>query len=278
MQLRFVSLVAFLAFLLVLLFVATTPGVGPPKPQGSAVEWSDLRGRIVWQGDPIPQPRLINVNRDQNCCLQNGPILSEELVVNPKNRGVRWVMAWLLPEPGEPARPLPTHPFLHAIKTKRLVLEQSGCRYVPHVLAMREGQGLIVKCRDDVPHTLKVGGSDGGFAVNYLLTPQSEKVIDDLKVGQRPYIVSCSLHNWMTGFFWVFDHPYFAITDADGNFEIRNAPVGRWRLKLWHQETGWRATGKNGKPITIGPEKVTRLRDFNVSALRDSLLRVEFTA
>ncbi len=261
MKPRFVSLAAFLAFLLGLLVVTTTPGSGPTSPQGTAVEWSDLRGRIVWQGEPIPQPRRVNVNKDKDCCLQNGPIFSDELVVHPKNRGVRWVMVWLLPEPGEPARPLPTHPFLHAIRTKRLVLEQTGCRYVPHVLALREGQGLIVKDRDVVCHTLKMDRLRENFGVNLLLAPGSEKVVDDLKAGRIPYFVSCSIHQWMRGFVWVFDHPYFTITDADGRFEIRNAPVGKWRLKVWHEETGWKATGKEGTPIIIGPEKVTRLGD-----------------
>jgi hypothetical protein len=53
----------------------------------------------------------------------------------------------------------------------------------------------------------------------------------------------------------VYDHPYFAITDADGKFEIKNAPAGNYRLKVYHESVGWRggAAGANGEKITIKP-------------------------
>jgi hypothetical protein len=50
----------------------------------------------------------------------------------------------------------------------------------------------------------------------------------------------------------VFDHPYYAITDKDGNFEIKNAPPGDCLLYIWHEEAGWiHQGGKKGQPITI---------------------------
>jgi hypothetical protein len=49
----------------------------------------------------------------------------------------------------------------------------------------------------------------------------------------------------------VFDHPYFAITDGDGKFEIKNAPAGDFRLVIWHEGVGWVKGGKTGTPITI---------------------------
>ena len=44
----------------------------------------------------------------------------------------------------------------------------------------------------------------------------------------------------MKGYVWAFDHPYSAVTDAAGNFTIPNAPVGAWRLVVWHEAVGFR--------------------------------------
>jgi hypothetical protein len=55
----------------------------------------------------------------------------------------------------------------------------------------------------------------------------------------------------------VFDHPYFAVTDEQGNFEIRNAPAGEYRLVVWHETNGWVVGDKRGMPIRIEPGKTT---------------------
>ena len=57
-------------------------------------------------------------------------------------------------------------------------------------------------------------------------------------VAERfPIEVSCSIHHWMKCWVRVFDHPYFAVTDDNGKFEIKYAPKGKLRLFIW-QETG----------------------------------------
>ena len=51
----------------------------------------------------------------------------------------------------------------------------------------------------------------------------------------------------------VFAHPYFAVTDADGNYKIENAPTGELRMKIWHGTGGWLggAKGKDGRSVSI---------------------------
>jgi hypothetical protein len=53
----------------------------------------------------------------------------------------------------------------------------------------------------------------------------------------------------------VFNHPYFALTNTDGVFEIKDAPAGDWRLYVWHEAAGWGAIGVQGMPVTIQPAK-----------------------
>ena len=115
-------------------------------------KWTDLRGRIVWRGKPIPQP--MKAHAKDECC-KKGLAVSENWVINRKNRGIRWVFVWLEPEPSGGLDPLPIHPSLKEVKPKTIILEQSGCRFVPHAFCLREGQKLHVKNKDAVAHNFR---------------------------------------------------------------------------------------------------------------------------
>ncbi len=62
----------------------------------------------------------------------------------------------------------------------------------------------------------------------------------------------------------VYDHPYHAVTDADGKFELKNAPAGKYNLVIWHEGVGWVNGGKLGKPITIKADGETDAGKFAV--------------
>ena len=74
----------------------------------------------------------------------------------------------------------------------------------------------------------------------------------------------------MKGYVWAFDHPFSAVTDAQGNFAIRDAPVGTWRLVLWHEKTGivdWDVQ-RLGRKIVVkdGPGAATDLGTIALDA------------
>ena len=54
-----------------------------------------------------------------------------------------------------------------------------------------------------------------------------------------PIQVKCDLHNWMLAYWLVLDHPYSAITQADGSFEIQNLPAGTHKFRVWHERVGY---------------------------------------
>ncbi|OAI42064.1 hypothetical protein AYO40_06780 [Planctomycetaceae bacterium SCGC AG-212-D15] len=222
--------------------------------------WGTVKGQIVFAADP-PAAAKINVTKDQAHCLAKGALLSEAWVINPKNKGVRWTVIWLAPEP-DSKTPLPIHPKLKDVPAKAAEIDQPCCAFVPHVLGMREGQQLIVKNSAPVPHNINVTGNpkkNAGF--NYLMPAGGEIKAPALKADRYPLQMSCNIHPWMNGRIAVFDHPYFAITDEDGNFEIKDAPAGEYRLKVWHESVGWRggAAGNVGQKITIKPSGATEL-------------------
>jgi hypothetical protein len=210
----------------------------------------DIKGHIVWGEDQIPEMPVLNVDKDQKCCLAKGPVHSEDWVINPKNKGIRWTFVWLAPVPPAKKMPVPEG----ARKTKPAVLDQPLCMFVPHALVLEEGQKLIVKNSAEVAHNVHYIGYPLKNPGGNKLIPKGQKiVIDDLQADTHPIKVTCDIHGWMSAWIRVFDHPYYALTDADGKFTIKNAPAGAYRLMIWHPSVGWRggAKGRNGMEITI---------------------------
>jgi len=220
--------------------------------------WGTIKGQIVWEGGAIPEPKVLNVNKDQQHCLGKGPIVSEDWVINKNNKGIRWTFVWLAPEPNGSA--LPIHPSLKDIPNKEVEMDQPQCAFIPHSLAMREGQILVAKNSAPIAHNVHWTGNPlknpGG---NNIIPPGGSFKIEGLKADRVPLMFECNIHPWMKARVGVFDHPYFAVTDENGNFEIKLAPAGSYRLKVYHDAVGWRngAAGKNGEKIDIKGGGVT---------------------
>lgn len=231
--------------------------------------WSTIKGQVVFAAGEIPKAQALVVNKDMVHCLAKGPILSEDWVINPKNRGVRWTFLWLAPEPPVQGKSLPIHPQLKNVKDKEVFLDQPCCAFIPHCLAIREGQDLIVKNSAPVPHNINWAGNPlknpGG---NVIIPAGQTHTIAGLKADRLPLQMSCNIHPWMKGRLAVFDHPYFAVTDENGNFAIPLAPAGEYRLKVYHESVGWRggAAGRDGEKITIKPNGVTNLGKIELKA------------
>jgi hypothetical protein len=259
MRLRFFAAAAALAALAVTQLLPR----GEVMAQGGG-GWGTIKGQVVYGGAALPQQKpiaAVNTHQDKAACEANGPTVDEDWVVNPKNKGVRWTFVWLQADPASGQTTLPIHPSLAAIKDKEITMDQPCCTFIPHALGMRQGQVLVAKNSAPMPHNYKWGGSPaknpGG---NVLIPSKGQIVINNLVADRFPVSVNCTIHSWMKAWVRVFDHPYFAITDADGNFEIKDAPAGNFRLVVWHEAVGWGTKGlKNGDPITVKAGGVTEV-------------------
>src|SRR5205823_385950 len=76
--------------------------------------------------------------------------------------------------------------------------------------------------------------------------------IKDLVAERLPMLIECGIHPWMNGKVGIFAHPYFAVTDENGNFEIKNAPAGKYRIIVYNNTYNGGAEGRFGQQITIG--------------------------
>jgi hypothetical protein len=226
--------------------------------------WTTVKGRIIWdasKGTP-PVRKEIQATKDQEVCAKDPDFKTEEWVISAKG-GIKNVVVWLAPEPpagGGKAKDLPPfdkkdiHPALAKPAKPAVEIDQPCCRFIPHVLAAQEGQDMIIKNSAPVPHNAKWVSRNNG-EINPLLPAGGQyKVQDPLKAERFPINVECSIHPWMKAYVWVFSHPYFAVTDDDGNFEIKNAPVlnGKLRLVAW-QDNGFSGgrEGRMGEPIAV---------------------------
>jgi hypothetical protein len=236
------------------LSVTSRSAVADDKGQGA---WGTVKGRVVLDADTVPDPKELNVDKDKDCCLAKGPVYSEELVVNKKNKGVRWVFVWLAPfeKDGEPLKKT-IHPTLQKLKKDAEEMDQPNCQFIPHAIGLREGQTLVTKNSATVAHNVHWFGYPIKNPGGNVIVPAGQKFdIKDLKADKYPITIQCDIHGWMKAYARVFDHPYFAVTDKDGNFEIKLAPAGKYRLMAW-QDKGWVNGDRDGKPIVI-PEAET---------------------
>jgi hypothetical protein len=215
-----------------------------PAPAQNGV-WGTVKGQVVFVGK-VPEAMKINVGMFQQC-LRKGPLVDETWVVNPKNQGVRWVFVWLAPE--KKGDTLKIHPKLQPIKDKEVIMDQPCCQFEPRVLGLRQGQVLVFKNTDQIPHNVNYV-SIRNPSNNVLVPPGGELKEANFKADRLPTTVKCDIHGWMRGYVRIYDHPYFSVTDADGKFELKDAPAGKHRLITWH-ETGWGQGGAEGIEVII---------------------------
>jgi plastocyanin len=128
-----------------------------------------------------------------------------------------------------------------------VTIDQNGCWFRPRVLGIQTGQTLNVTNSDPVTHNIHPIAQ-----VNREWNQSQASGDPPLKrrfARQETMIpVKCNIHRWMHAYIGVVDHPYFAVTGADGSFEIRNVPPGTYTLAAW-QET----LGQQQQPVTLSP-------------------------
>jgi hypothetical protein len=136
-------------------------------------------------------------------------------------------------------------------------LDQRRCRYVPHVQALTIGTALAVMNNDAILHNVhgNEAKTDGpALTVFNLATPiKGQKVPVAMR---KPGLVKLQCdagHTWMNAWIYVFDHPYYAVTDDSGAFVIGDVPAGEHVVELWHEP----ANGEGAGTRTTAKVKVT---------------------
>jgi hypothetical protein len=117
-----------------------------------------------------------------------------------------------------------------------IVLDNRDCRFQPHVQVAEVGQWLEIWNSDPILHNADARiGNDTIFNV---ALPPGRRVRKPLARAGRIAITCDVRHTWMSAFIDVTEHPYHAVTDLYGAFEIRELPPGSYTLRVWHEELG----------------------------------------
>ena len=216
----------------VLLGLAVLAGAGLAFRDRIAREWGrwsalKVRGKVHFIGTILPRPPPISMACDSNCVsLNSAPVYPEDAVYN-SNGTLKNVLVYVSAGLEAKAFPLPSEP---------VVLEHKGCRYVPHVFGICASQPLEIRNGDPTNHNthflpLKNPQINLGM-------PTSMKIVKRLPRPEPPFRIKCEVHNWESAWCGVFDHPFFAVTDEKGEYELKGLPPGKYTLTAWHEKYG----------------------------------------
>jgi hypothetical protein len=223
--------------------------------------WGTLKGQVVFSGNP-PAPKVLQekgkASKDPDICAKDAPILSEALVVDSATKGVKNVLVYL-------AKPTAINPDAKkAASTANVVFDQKGCIFDPHVLAVMAEVPLTIKSSDQTNHNVNIKLKNSPF--NSTVAPGKTLTFTPSAAERTPGSVVCDIHSWMTSWWIVLDHPYFAVTDAKGYFEIKNVPAGTQKVVVWQEAAGF-VTPPSGTDVTLKANDVT-VKDFSIDKVR----------
>ena len=186
-----------------------------------------ISGVIHFDGKP-PARIAIDMSADPACALATEPNLTEQyLVADGKLANVYVYVKSGIPDATAPA------------STPPVVLDQKGCRYVPHVIALQQGGSVEFRNSDPTLHNIHTMPTQvGNDSIDLSETPMGQPQTEKFKSPEVMLPVRCNNHPWMSAFLNIASNRYFAITSKDGSFTIPNLPPGTYTLAAIHEKLG----------------------------------------
>ena len=263
--------------------VALAGGAEAAEPDAG---WATIKGKVLWAKADAPPAKKANVdpnNPDAKFCLAKGDLPDEEVVVDPKTMAVGNVFVYLRKvdeadiHPSYPKTPddvakkdaeefkkangVTLEEVQDALKSGKVsvdklkapaMIDQVQCRYIPHALAVRLGQTVLVKNPEPVSHNVNFQGLEDANRVNLNMPPKS--IVTNKLVAETSVInVGCNVHGWMKMGVLVVDHPYFAVTGADGSFELKNVKPGEHVVVV--RNSNGQFTRRNDLKVTVAADE-----------------------
>ena len=194
----------------------------------SSFAFADITGKVSLDGKP-PEMKEIDMSAVKECAAQHAdPVTEQTVVADDKGNLANVIVAIKKAEGQDLAGEVPSEPA---------VLDQKGCMYEPHALAVMAGQKFLVKNDDAFLHNVH-SLSTVNPPFNFGQPNKHEgQDVDSLK-AEEYFRVKCDVHPWMSAYIGVFEHPFFAVTKEDGTFTIPSKGLadGEYTLTFWHEK------------------------------------------
>ena len=194
------------------------PAATPIDPATAA----SVSGTVKFDG-AAPKPAKIDMSQDSNCAGSN---TAENLVVSGGH--LENVFIYVKDGLGNRAFNVPT---------EAVTLVQSGCKYKPHVLGVMTGQTIKIINGDPTTHNIHPTPKDNR-EWNESQAPQAPPLEKTFAREEISLPVKCNQHPWMRMFVNVVKNPFYAVSGADGKFEIKGLPPGDYTIAFVHEKLG----------------------------------------
>ncbi len=210
--------------------LAATAFIGLPGPAG-AQGGGTIEAEVKYSGQPMVEK--LKVNKDTEKCGTEAVI---EKVAVGGNKGL--------------ANAVVSVPSAKGGKAVKAVVDQHGCKFVPHVSVMAPGE-IEIKNSDDILHNLHTY-STANPPINKA-QPKFKKTMTEKFEKPEVIKLTCDVHSWMLGWVAVTPGPA-AVTDKDGVAKIADVPAGKYKVEVWHE-----TLGKQEKEVEVKAGQTTKV-------------------
>jgi plastocyanin len=224
------------------LAVAATLCLAGPAAAYEAIAVADggtLSGAVTYEGTP-PPPAKIEVTKDPEVCGKDKT--APNLLVGTGN-GIANVVVVVQATKGKKLD----------VPTQNPVFDQKTCEFHPHVFAFPAGSTIDVTNSDGILHNIHTT-STVNPSQNQAQPKFKPKIQIKVEKPEWPIAVKCDVHGWMSAYWISEEHPYYAVTDANGMFKITDLPPGDYQVELWQEKPG-----KKTMPASIKAKEETKV-------------------
>ncbi|MBI3252123.1 MAG: carboxypeptidase regulatory-like domain-containing protein [Candidatus Omnitrophica bacterium] len=186
-----------------------------------------LGGKIAFEGRP-PAIEKVKTDADPKCKMAHPDgLASDQVIVNP-NGTLKNVFVYVKSGLEGKAFEAPKEP---------VVFDQKGCQYSPKVFGIQVNQPLEIVNSDDTLHNVHSLPTQSQ-AFNLGMPIKGMKLKKTFTKPEVMVKIKCEVHPWMSAWAGVLDHPFFGVSNEEGQFEIKNLPPGQYVIEAWHEKYG----------------------------------------
>lgn len=139
------------------------------------------------------------------------------------------------------------------VPTEPVEMDQKACIFIPRVLGVQTGQPIKFLNSDPMAHNVH-GFAQQAKAWNISLSVKGTSRSVKVDKPESMIEIKCDIHPWMRAYVGAFDHPYFALSGADGSFALKNVPPGEYTVEAWHERFG-----THSQKVTVGAKETKEI-------------------